>query len=142
MKKSTLILLIGMMTATYAYSQEIGIRFGDTVGNNVAVDGVFAWKKSRVHANVSFGGGVGVAAIYDFIFKPLGGEAFYWYAGVGVSAFLGDPFSLGIPGELGLEYRFENVPIALGIDWRPTFILIENTSFAADRFGFNARFVF
>ena len=76
------------------------------------------------------------------MYKPLGGEAFYWYVGVGVASRLGDPFRIGAAGEIGLEYRFNGVPIVLGIDWRPTFWIIENTDFDAGRWGINARWNF
>ena len=91
---------------------------------------------------MSFGNGVGVEALWDFIYRPLSGEAFNWYVGAGPSLFLGDPFLLGISGEIGLEYHFNEVPIALGADWRPTFVIIENTDFSAGGFGFNVRWVF
>jgi hypothetical protein len=95
-----------------------------------------------VHADVSFGDGVGVEALIDLVVKPLEGEAFHLYMGAGAFAWLGDPFSLGFSGEVGLEYRFNGVPIAIGLDWRPSLRLIDNTKFHADRFGFNIRFVF
>lgn len=125
------------------FSQEIGARFGDALGNNVAVDAVFKTGKfNRLHADVSFGSGVGVEVLWDFLYRPLGGEAFNWYVGAGPSALLDDPFYLGISGEVGLEYRFNNAPIALGLDWRPTFFIIEDTDFSSSGFGFNARYVF
>jgi hypothetical protein len=136
--------IVGAMSIT-GNAQELGVRFGNFGGNNVAIDGVFSLGDfSRIHADVSFGGGVGIDALYDFINQPIGGaEGLNWYLGVGASVFIGDNyFGLGVPGEIGLEYRFEGAPIALGIDWRPTFILIENTDFYADSFGFNARYVF
>ncbi len=55
-----------------------------------------------------FGDGVGIDALWDFIYQPLSGEAFHWYAGVGAFAWIGDPFQLGAAGELGLEYKFNN----------------------------------
>ncbi len=141
MKKLILFILFGTLISYASHAQELGVRFGDTVGGNVAIDGVFAFKSSRIHADVSFGSGVGVVAIYDFIVKPISGEAFNWYLGVGASAFLGDPFQLGIPGELGLEYRFD-FPLVIGADWRPTLIIIETTDFKFDRFGLNVRWNF
>lgn len=126
-----------------ASAQEIGARFGDAWGNNVAVDFVFSTGEfNRIHGDVSFGTGVGVELLWDFLYKPLGGEAFNWYLGVGPSMLIDDPFLLGVSGEIGLEYRFANAPIAIGADWRPTFVIIENTDFAADSFGVNIRFVF
>jgi hypothetical protein len=142
MKKVVLVLFSVALISGMAQAQELGVRFGDIVGNNVAVDGVFAFKGHRIHADVSFGDGVGVEALYDFIMKPIEGEAFYYYIGAGAFTWLGDPFQLGVSGELGLEYRFNNVPIALGLDWRPSLRLIDDTDFYFDRFGLNVRWVF
>ena len=142
MKKLILVLFITAMLTGLATAQEVGVRFGDIVGNNVAVDGVFDFKGKRIHADVSFGDGVGIEALYDFIVKPLEGEAFYYYIGAGAFTWLGDPFALGVLGELGLEYRFNKVPIAIGLDWRPSFRIINDTKFHFDRFGLNVRWVF
>jgi hypothetical protein len=142
LKKLIVVLFVVGMLAGLAHAQEIGVRFGDIVGNNVALDAVFGSHGYRVHADVSFGDGVGVEALFDLVVRPLQGEAFHFYLGVGAFTWLGDPFRLGASGELGLEYRFNSLPIAIGIDWRPSLRLIDNTKFLADRFGFNVRFVF
>jgi hypothetical protein len=41
---------MGMLTGL-AHTQELGVRFGDIVGNNVAVDAVFGHKGQRIHAD-------------------------------------------------------------------------------------------
>jgi hypothetical protein len=127
-----------------ASAQEIGIRFGDALGNNFAIDGVFSTGEfNRIHADVNFGdSGVGIEALWDFLYRPLGGEAFNWYVGAGPSLLLGDPFILGVSGEIGLEYHFNGAPIAIGADWRPIVTIVEDTDFFADMFGFNVRYVF
>lgn len=128
-----------------AYSQEIGLRFGEFGGNNVAIDAIFELGNyNRVHADVSFGGdGVGVSAILDLINRPLSDDGtFSWYAGVGAGIFIGDPFLLSIPGEIGVEYHFENAPIALGLDWRPTLDILAETDFTVNTVGFNVRYCF
>jgi len=142
--KKFLLGLLFMGSMHFVNAQEIGVRFGDVTGNDVAVDAVFsAGKFSRIHADVSFGnGGVGVEALYDFIYRPLGSESFNWYMGAGPSAFIGDDFQLGLSGEVGLEYRFKGAPIAIGVDWRPTLWVLEDTDFHAGGFGLNVRFVF
>ena len=128
---------------TLANAQEIGVRFGEVTGGNVALDAVFSTSKfSRIHADVSFGDGVGIDVLWDLLYRPLGGEAFNWYLGFGPYAFLGSPFKLGIAAEAGLEYHFNGVPIAIGADWRPRLRLIDNTDFIWGGFGFNVRFVF
>ena len=144
MKKYLLIVVVIIASYSYSGAQEIGVRFGDVSGGNVAVDGIFGTSQfSRIHADVSFGNGVGIDVLWDFLYRPLGGEAFNWYAGVGPSMVAQDSnFDLGIAGEIGLEYRFNTVPIALGVDWRPMFEIIDTTDFHAGGFGFNVRYVF
>jgi len=132
-----------LICTSFTSAQEVGVRFGDVSGGNVAVDAVLGiGRYSRVHADVSFGDGVGIDMLVDFLYMRLGGEAFHWYLGAGPYAFLGDPFQLGVAGEIGLEYHFKGIPIAIGGDWRPLFRIIDNTDFDAGGFGFNVRFVF
>jgi hypothetical protein len=145
MKKLLLAVALIAGIAISGIAQEVGLRFGGSNGlGGVAVDGVFSIGKfSRVHADVAFWDGyMGVDALWDFIYRPLGEEAFNWYVGVGPSTLIGDQFWLGASGEVGLEYRFSQVPIALGLDWRPTFWIIDDTRFGADSFGLNIRWVF
>ena len=126
-----------------ASSQEVGVRFGEVLGNNVALDMVFgAGEFSRIHTDLSFGNSVGLEILWDMVYRPLGGEAFDWYLGFGPSFLFSDPFLFGISGEVGLEYHFNTIPIAVGVDWRPTLYLVEETDFDSGGFGFNVRFVF
>ncbi|QCK15379.1 outer membrane insertion C- signal [Mangrovivirga cuniculi] len=146
MKKVLFVFAFIFGTAFVGQSQELGVRFGGRGSGNegsAAVDAVFATGKfNRIHANLSFGNdGVGIDALWDLIYRQLGGEAFMWYVGVGPYTVFGDDFELGGAGEIGLEYRF-NIPIAIGVDWRPYFELIDDTDFNAGGFGINIRYVF
>lgn len=135
-------------------AQEVGVRFGNSIGSNVALDAVFsAGKFSRIHADLAFGHGVGIEGLYDFIYRPLGGEAFRWYAGVGLGAFFpsnnweykhgwGNDFMFGFPAEIGIEYKFNKLPIAIGVDWRPMLVLVSKTDFYSRGFGCNIRYCF
>ena len=143
MKKINIVSCLLLCTVVLCNAQEIGVRFGDNAGGNVAVDGVFGTSKfSRIHADVSFGSGVAIDVLWDFLYKPFGGEAFNWYLGAGPYAFLGDPFRLGVAAEIGLEYRFNGMPLVIGGDWRPRLRIIDNTNFDWGGFGFNVRLVF
>lgn len=143
-----IVLAIFAVSVLSSNAQEVGIRFGGTSGfGGVAIDGVFAAGQfSRIHADVGiYQGGLGIDALWDFLYKPINGEAFNWYLGAGPSTYIGDVFQLGASGEIGLEYRFASAPVALGIDWRPTLWIVDehsNTSFGANSFGINARYVF
>lgn len=135
---------VGILRPMSGQSQELGIRFGNALGNksSVAIDGIFALGKfSRLHADVSFGNGVGLELLYDFLYRPIGESPINWYVGVGPSLYLSNPFGLGVAGEIGLECRLTDIPLAIGLDFRPTFVLIENTDFISG-FGLNLRYVF
>ena len=78
------ILAAGVLSSN---AQEVGIRFGGTNGaGGAAIDGIFGLGDfSRIHADLGFyKGGVGIDALWDFLHKPLGGESFNWYLGVGL----------------------------------------------------------
>lgn len=141
MKKIFAFLLFSLFIHLSGNSQELGLRFGDVTGGEVALDAVLSTgESSRIHANLSFGNGVGVDLLWDFIYQPINGEDLYWYAGVGPYAFLGSPFALGAVGELGLEYKFNKIPLTIGADWRPFFRLIDNTDLGFGGFGVNLRY--
>jgi len=143
MKKKIGIICILLSLNSMTQAQELGIRFGDIVGGNVAIDGIFkSGQFSRIHADVSFGDGLGVEALWDVIYRPLGADGFDWYVGVGPYVFIGDPFQFGVSGELGLEYHFKEIPLALGADWRPTLRIVDDTDMFWGRAGFNIRYVF
>lgn len=143
MKRSILLFVLALSFSALVSAQELGIRAGAVTGGYAAVDGVFSTGQfSRIHADVSFGNGVGIDALWDFLYRPLSGEAFNWYVGAGPYIWIGDPFQLGIVAEVGLEYRFNSVPLVLGADWRPWFRLIDNTDIGFGGFGVNLRYVF
>ncbi len=144
LKVIPLVMLLGLFAVLESQAQEVGIRFGNVNGNNVAVDGVFAMGEfSRIHADVSFGNdGVGIDALWNPVYDNISTSDFKWYAGFGPSLLLSDNFKFGVAGEIGAEYPFADVPITLGLDWRPYFILVEDTSFDAGGFGLNIRYRF
>ena len=56
-------------------AQEIGVRFGGINGyGGAAVDAVFSGGQfNRIHADLGFyKGGMGIDALWDFIYRPLG----------------------------------------------------------------------
>ncbi|MCU4154692.1 hypothetical protein J1N10_01815 [Carboxylicivirga sp. A043] len=146
MRRLFFVLALVAGVALSSQAQEVGVRFGGMSGHGgVAVDGVFGVGQfSRIHADVGFfNDGFAAEALWDFLYRPLGGEAFNWYVGAGPSmAVWSSTFLLGASGEAGLEYRFGTVPLAIGVDWRPTFWIVEDTDFDFNGFGLNVRWVF
>lgn len=143
MKTTLLCCSLLILGASVCSGQEIGARWGDATGGDWAVDMVLGTAKfNRIHADVSFGNGVGIDLLWDLLYRPLGEEALYYYAGFGPYAFFDDPFIFGVVGELGLEYRFKDIPLVVGGDWRPSLRLTQDVDFGARGFGLNVRYVF
>ncbi|WP_282036491.1 hypothetical protein [Saccharicrinis aurantiacus] len=144
MKKLLFSILFLLTLLSTSQAQEVGIRFHNFSGSQVAIDGVFSLGKfSRLHTDITFGGGMGIDCLWDFWYQNLGGEkGFMWYTGVGPTAFFGDAFKFGAAGEVGIEYHFSSAPLAIGVDWRPYFQMIDTTTFNADSFGLNIRICF
>ena len=143
MKKLTFTFAIIIISMFISNAQEVGIRLGNVTGGDAAVDVIFSTGKyHRLHGDVSFGYGLGVDLLWDFLYRPLGDDGVNWYVGAGPYTFLGEPLHLGAVGEIGLEYTFSEIPICLGADWRPNFRLLEETELGTGGFGVNIRWVF
>jgi len=141
MQKIVLICL--MFFAYHLNAQEVGVRFGDMYGNNIALDATIPIKSKRVHATVSFGDNIGVDAIYDFAVESIfRSPDLRYYVGVGLTTLFSSEFKLGVMGELGIEYGFPRTPVTIGLDYRPAVIVIEKMDFIYGNFGLNVRYRF
>ena len=131
------------ISSYFMIAQEIGVRFGDMYGNNIAVDATIPIKNKRIHATVSFGDNIGVDALYDFAVESIfRSPDLRYYAGVGLSTLFATEFKLGVMGEVGIEYSFPRTPISLSLDYRPAIIVLEEMDFVYGNFGMNVRYIF
>ena len=138
-------ILIGALLffSIHISAQEVGLRFGDMNGNNIAIDATMPIKDKRVHATVSFGSNVGVDALYDFALASIfRSPDLHYYVGIGLTTLFASDFKLGVIGELGIEYSFPQTPLAIGIDYRPAIMIIDKMDFIYGNFGFNVRYRF
>ncbi|MGB1295121.1 MAG: hypothetical protein ACPG6V_06540 [Flavobacteriales bacterium] len=130
---------------TQMNAQELGLRFGNVLENNVAIDALVDIKNnSRVHANLSFSDrGLGVSALWNLSFLPINDYPdLHWYVGAGPYTILGKDFDLGLASEIGVEYQFIDFPMTIGLDWRPQLEIVDHTTFRAGGFGLNVRYQF
>lgn len=99
----------------------------------IGLHGGFGWEVSWQKGTSSdrfeldlglFKDGVSLTYVKQFV-KPTGDiPNLYWYWGYGGLAYLDTDdlytqFALGVVGNLGLEYRFPQIPLTLSADWRP-----------------------
>lgn len=154
MKKLLLICLTicGLMMAqsdaqAQTYENAIGVRIGSYNGVNF---------KTFVNTNKALDFNLSVRNNNDFkrfiltglyeVHNPINGApGLLWYYGGGGSIgsykqknFEGDLF-LSADGVLGLDYKFDGVPLNLAVDWRPRLELTPNTNFGTGDVGLAIR---
>jgi hypothetical protein len=158
MKKFVFMLLIvfGLVSTGKAqdYNTGIGLRGGwesgltikHFIGSKSALEGILAtrWR------------GFELTGLYEIHNTAFNAERLKWFFGFGAHIgfwngdythkYWGEPGTnytvIGVDGILGLEYSFEEVPINLGIDWKPAFNFSGYTGWWADGGALSIRYIF
>jgi hypothetical protein len=138
---------IGMFARVSAqdYKLALGIRFSTpepTLSNSISVK-YFLNEKDALEGLVSFGTRFGLGGLFE-IHEPLGSVPnLTWFYGAGgyVGFQYGETY-LGPTGAIGLDYKFQNVPLNLSLDWKPELDIIPIINFVPDALGLTVRFVF
>nr|WP_321409966.1 hypothetical protein [uncultured Carboxylicivirga sp.] len=160
MKKQLLVAIMAIFSLG-AFAQvnnnALGLRFGG--GNFFGAEVSYQKGLSNINRleadlglySYSNGSGFNIAGIYQWVWNIDGG--FNWYAGPGAE--LGSwsykssvtnegnaGFYLGIGGQVGIEYNFDEIPLNLSIDTRPMIGL--GNSYNSFNFGLalGVRYVF
>jgi hypothetical protein len=146
------IVMITMTTLSSAqeYETAAGLRGGlyngltikHFLGGKSAVEGIIT---SRWY-------GFNVTGLYELHkWRAFDVDRLNWYYGVGghlgvweenSSAWLTGNLVIGADLILGIEYTFEEIPINIGVDWKPAFNFIGADVFRGDGGAFSARYVF
>lgn len=147
---STLVISLGTVKSQSMFEFAAGVRAGYPNGLTAklflsdagAVEGI---------AHFYFGGGVGVTGLYEHHIEILQVPAlnFFFGGGLSTTAYNGsvdniDPYvAVGIEGITGVEYTFEDFPLNVSVDVKPTVNVIgfENTPFLPSA-GVSARYIF
>ena len=128
--------------AQQSYIFGLGIRLSNaspTLNNSITAKYFFS-EKNAVEGLLSFGSRFGIGALYE-VHSPLSFPGLQWFYGAGgyVGFESGDTY-LGPTGAIGLDYKFEKIPLNLSIDWKPELDILPKISFIPDAFGVTARF--
>jgi len=127
------------------YKVAIGVRFSSaapTLSNSVSVK-YFMDESNALEGLVSFGDRFGLGALYEKHQLIGGTPAFKWfYGGGGYIGFENGQTWLGPTGVVGLDYKFQNAPLNLSLDWKPELDIIPKINFVPDAFALTARFTF
>ena len=145
MKKFLLVIaaVLGLAVVASAQPRDIGFRAGygaelsyqHTLGGNNFGELDLGWSLGAFSAGLS----------YDFQVAPLGPLNFYAGPQVALGFYTGggnNVFSLGAGAQLGIEYCFQQIPLQLSLDWKPTFVFIPATGFGWQSIGLGIRYLF
>ena len=125
------------------YRMALGARIssGGPALNNSATFRYFLNDQAAVEALFSFDPGA-VGALYE-VFRPVGSlQGFKWFFGGGAYGGWGNGQYFGAQGIVGLDYKFNNVPINLSVDWKPELNLVNEIFFEPSALGLSVRFTF
>jgi hypothetical protein len=96
---------------------------------------------------------VNVTALYQYHTEIPVLEGLRWYIGGGGTALFYSYNNyyngntsvnsvFGVAGVGGVEYKFKNIPLAVSVDWLPTYILNGNSGFVPDSGGAGVKYTF
>lgn len=136
------------------YKTALGVRLSSSsamVNNSISIKH-FINEKVAIEGLLSFGDPLAIGALVEF-HKPLAASGLtYFYGGGGYLGFVKtfntntqktstDP-NFGAQGVVGLDYKFNNVPLNISLDWKPELNIVTDINFEPAAIGFTARFTF
>ena len=133
---------LSFFTSTQSVAQanwEVGLRFGQPT---VAIDATIPLAAApRLHTAIYLDD-FGIGGYFDWMFALTDGPTgLKFFPGVGPEFWFGDDFDFNIAGDFGVEYSFD-IPLTIGFDWRPGFVVTDSFRFTASNVGVSARFRF
>lgn len=147
----TLFTLLFFVTGSFAqskgqsYTTALGVKFLDGAGislkhfvkENAALEGIgFFWNR-----------GARITGLYELHYDINGAPGLKWYIGPGAhvgfynTKYGGGSWG-GIDGVLGLDYKINNAPLNLSLDWQPSFEFGTDRGFTGSWGGFAIRYTF
>jgi len=156
MKKLIIICLfvfgLGAISNAQDYNTGIGARLGFNQG--LTVKHFVSQKSALEFLLATRWRGFEITGLYEIHAPAFRTERLKWYIGFGAHvgfwngdyAKWGEPGTqytvVGVDGILGLEYSFSEVPINLGVDWKPSYNFSGYTGFWADGGAISIRYIF
>ncbi len=134
------------------YNTGIGLRAG--FANGLTIKHFISSKTALEGILSSRWRGFEITGLYEIHNRFLDTDRLNWYVGFGghVGFWNGDDANWGTPGTsytvigidgiLGMEYNFREVPINIGLDWKPAFNIIGYSGFWGDGGALSIRYIF
>lgn len=137
-----------------AYRMAIGIRLSSApaIVNNSISFKYFMTHRTAIEALVSFGDPFSIGGLVEF-YNPLSTSGLQWFYGAGGYLGFSKEYNpekqiderktyFGAQGIAGLDYKFDNIPLNISLDWKPELNIVQDINFEPAALGFTARFTF
>ncbi|MBL0359065.1 MAG: hypothetical protein IPP72_20360 [Chitinophagaceae bacterium] len=142
---SCLIAAISLSATAQNYNTAAGIRLGP---NSAAITAGFTVKhflneKAAVEGIVGINNGFGICGLYELHFPIEAVNNLQWFAGAGgYFAVRSSTTFVGAAGIVGLDYKFDEIPLNLSLDWKPELNIISKIAFESSGLGLSVRYTF
>ena len=146
MKKAGIIFSFLLLMGFYGHAQDyktaLGVRLSSSdAALNTGISFKHFVGTTALEALVTFGDPFAIGALLEK-HKPTGPAGLNWFYGGGAYAGFGDKRNLGAQGIVGLDYKFQDFPINVSLDWKPELNIIQEVSFEPAAVGLSIRFTF
>jgi hypothetical protein len=160
MKRIAIVCLLVAVTAStnlvsaQDYKTALGVRLSSSnaMQNNSISIKQFINEKMAIEGLFTFGDPLALGALLEF-HKPLSAAGLtYFYGAGGYIGFIktvntttqksSTDANFGAQGVVGLDYKFNNIPLNLSLDWKPELNIVSDINFEPAAIGFTARFTF
>jgi len=160
MKKFLFVFLLTAAISSFSklsaqdYKTALGVRLSSSnamQSNSISIKH-FINQKTAIEGLFTFGDPLALGALIEF-HKPLAAAGLtYFYGAGGYVGFekkvntntqkTNTNANFGAQGIIGLDYKFNNVPLNLSLDWKPELNIVSDINFEPAAIGFTARFTF
>ncbi len=128
-----------------SYTSALGIKIWD--GGGVTFKHFFNENKAGELIGYFYRNGVRFTGLYEIHGDIEGAEGLKWYLGPGAHiGFYGSGYGngvfAGLDGVIGLDYKFNALPLNLSLDWQPSFEFGSGRGFFAGWGGLGIRYTF
>ena len=136
----------------YRTGLDVRLSSANAMQNNSISIKQFINERTAIEGLFTFGDPLALGALIEF-HKPLSAAGLtYFYGAGGYVAFLktvnvttqksSTDANFGAQGIIGLDYKFNNIPLNISLDWKPELNIVSDINFEPAAIGFTARFTF
>ncbi|KPK86165.1 MAG: hypothetical protein AMS27_05715 [Bacteroides sp. SM23_62_1] len=130
---------------SYGINGKLFLKTNQAVQSRGAIEGIVSFRHKGIMGSL----------LYEYHFEVFDTEGMYLYCGGGMHAGMlnsdevpwetdhtGKKPYAGLDGIIGLEYAFSDIPVSVGLDWKPGFNIISDFNLIIDDIALSVRITF